>query len=297
MTGQISDYAKLAISCFPLSLVLSACHLNLTPQLDPGPQADSTAASSPSKAPVAQPANSPNTATKSPQNATPKTASAAYQKALDRADSARSIAKSATNPDDWQLAISRWQAAITLLKQVPQDDVNYKYIKPRLSEFQQGLSITQQRAQGRKVQGTLKPAISADQRINTSDLMTPTGGSTRSFQVPIKFRRLRIPVIDVRFNGSRQFEMMVDTGASGTMITAEMAAELGIKEAGQAAIMTPAGPASTGYGFMGEISAGGKSIYNTPVTIGPVGLLGHDFFGDCEVSFRRDVIEFANCSV
>lgn len=294
MTGHIAGYAKIALSYLPLSLTLSACQVNLTQQLRPEPKTTPTATSRP-EAVVPQPVSSP--ATQASPNATPKTASNAYQKALDRADSARSISKSATNPDDWQLAISRWEAAIALLKQVPQNDVNYKYIKPRLSEFQQSLSIAQQRAQGRKVQGTLKPAISADQRLNTSDLMTPAGAGQRSFQVPIKYRRDRIPVIDVRFNDRRQFEMMVDTGASGTMITAEMAAALGVKEAGQTAIMTPAGPSSTGYGFMGEISAGGKSIYNTPVTIGPVGLLGHDFFGDCEVSFRSDVIEFTNCSV
>jgi hypothetical protein len=28
-----------------------------------------------------------------------------------------------------------------------------------------------------------------------------------------------------------------------------------------------------------------------------VGLLGHDFFGDCDVTIRRDVVEFADCSV
>jgi predicted aspartyl protease len=261
----------------------------------PSPTSNSAPAATPQPSSPLAPA--PPVAAKTTPSAPPKTTSAAYQKALDRADSARSIGKSATNTDDWQLAATRWQQAIALLQQVPKQDINYRYIKQHLGEFQQGLSIAQQRARGRKVQGKLKPAISADQQIDTTDYIAPAGGSSRSFQVPIKFRRDRIPVINVTFNGGQQFEMMVDTGASGTMITPAMATALGIKAAGEASIMTPAGRSSTNYGFVGQISAGGKSIYNTPVTIGPVGLLGHDFFGDCEVSFRRDVIEFADCSV
>ena len=37
--------------------------------------------------------------------------------------------------------------------------------------------------------------------------------------IPIKHRRSGIPVIDVKFNDKYIFEMMLDTGASGVVIT------------------------------------------------------------------------------
>ena len=43
------------------------------------------------------------------------------------------------------------------------------------------------------------------------------------FRVPIKRRSGKTPVIDVTFNGNQVFEMILDTGASGTLITQQMA--------------------------------------------------------------------------
>jgi predicted aspartyl protease len=246
----------------------------------PAAKADKTKKTASSKGAVAKAA------------AKPGKASPFYQQALDKGDSARSISQSAANKDDWELAVDRWEQAITLIKRVPKQDPNQKYIGPKLGEFEKGLEIAQQRAKG------IIPIASASayERRLTPGVTAPPGSGSRSFTVPIKYRQSRIPVIDVMFNNGQVFEMMVDTGASGTMITDEMAAALNLREVGRVAINTPAGQSTAGVGVLRSLSVGGKTIYDVEVTIGPVGLLGHDFFDDCEVSFRRDTIEFANCS-
>jgi hypothetical protein len=66
---------------------------------------------------------------------------------------------------------------------------------------------------------------------------TPTnqpasGGKQKVFQAKIKRRAGGTPVIDVVFNGNKTFEMIVDTGASGTLITQRMATALGVRQVG-----------------------------------------------------------------
>ena len=50
-------------------------------------------------------------------------------------------------------------------------------------------------------------------------------------------------------------------------------------------------------GYVDSIEVGGAVIKNVPVAIAPspeleVGLLGHDFFGDYDVTIKRDLVEF-----
>jgi gag-polyprotein putative aspartyl protease len=217
-----------------------------------------------------------------------------FQQALDRADSARSIAQSAANTDDWKLAASRWEDAIEAIKAVPKKDVNHKATAGKLAEYQRGLEIAQAKSQGQKVQGRLVAEISADRPIDP-DVQVNTAQS-RTFRVPIKYHSAKIPVVDVTFNNGQVFEMLVDTGASGTMISYDAANSLGLREAGKVNVGTAAGNATVSVAVIKSIGVGGKSIYNVPVTVGPVGLLGHDFFGDCVVTLRRDVVEFGECS-
>jgi predicted aspartyl protease len=219
-----------------------------------------------------------------------------YRSALDKADSARSISQSAQGPDDWPLVVSRWKQAIELLQQVPKSDPNHKYVGGKLAEFKQGMAIAQQKAQGRQVQGELEVAIYADAPNNANKPALKATSDIRTFQARIKYRSSRIPVIDVVFNGKQTYEMMVDTGASGTMITQEMADKLGVKAEDSVAIMTPAGRSSADIGYVNSITVGSSTVYKVPVTIGPVNLLGHDFFGDCDISIRKDVVEFEKCS-
>jgi predicted aspartyl protease len=116
---------------------------------------------------------------------------------------------------------------------------------------------------------------------------------------PIKRRERGVPVIDVEFtgsNGSRIFEMAVDTGASGTAITEDMASILGIKPLGIAYVDTASHNAvPVAVGRVDRIQVNGLAARNVPVGILPsldVGLLGQDFFGRYDLLIRQDMIEF-----
>ncbi|TAG23188.1 MAG: hypothetical protein EAZ39_01425 [Oscillatoriales cyanobacterium] len=109
-----------------------------------------------------------------------------------------------------------------------------------------------------------------------------SGGNQKVFQAKIKRRAGGTPVIDVVFNGNKTFEMIVDTGASGTLITQRMATALGVRQVGT-------GRAGIADGSIVEF------IQNVEVAIAKqmeIGLLGHDFFGNYDVKIKKDVVEF-----
>lgn len=119
------------------------------------------------------------------------------------------------------------------------------------------------------------------------------------FQAKIKRREANIPVIEVTFNGKEKFDMMVDSGASGTVITPAMAKALGVVPQGTVKAKTPNGDATFPTGRLTSMEAGGLAIKNVVVAISPsldIGLLGHDFFGDKDITIKQDVIEFRSRS-
>lgn len=127
--------------------------------------------------------------------------------------------------------------------------------------------------------------------------MTPATGAAKSgvFQAKIKRRKANIPVIEVTFNGKQKFEMMVDSGASGTVITPAMAKALGVVEQGTVEAQTPNGVATFPVGRVTSMEAGGLAINNLVVAVSPsldIGLLGQDFFGHKDITIKKDVIEF-----
>lgn len=116
------------------------------------------------------------------------------------------------------------------------------------------------------------------------------------FQAKIKRRAGGTPVIDVVFNGNKTFEMIVDTGASGTLITQRMATALGVKPVGiQRAGIADGSVVEFPIGRLQSIGVGGALIRNVEVAIArqmEIGLLGHDFFGNYDVKIKKDVVEF-----
>jgi predicted aspartyl protease len=122
-------------------------------------------------------------------------------------------------------------------------------------------------------------------------------------QALIKRRERGVPVIDVEFtgrNGSAIFEMAVDTGASGTAITQEMASVLGVRTIGIAYVNTASeNDVPVEVGRVARIQVNGLALQNVAVGILPsldVGLLGQDFFGRYDLLIRQDVIEFLPAS-
>ncbi|MBW4541454.1 MAG: retroviral-like aspartic protease family protein [Myxacorys chilensis ATA2-1-KO14] len=222
-----------------------------------------------------------------------------YRLAMDRADSAKSITESAQSPEDWELVIGRWRDAIALLKQVPNADPNKKFAVQKLREYQRNLVVAERRAKGMGKENikVIDPGFSIDAPISKAESAPSYSEGDNVYRVKIKYRKNRIPVIDVVFNGSQRYEMMVDTGASSTMINEEMAERLGVKVVGTTKAQTAAGVANVQIGFLRSIAVGNNTIVDVPVSIGPldIGLLGHDLFGDCDLSIKRDVVEFAQC--
>ncbi|MGB3401265.1 MAG: retropepsin-like aspartic protease [Microcoleaceae cyanobacterium] len=111
-------------------------------------------------------------------------------------------------------------------------------------------------------------------------------------------RRLNntIPVIEAVFNNQQSFEMLLDTGASNTVITPIMAEFLGVIPAGTERANTPsARGVEFDVGLVQSINVAGAVTDNVTVAIAPaldIGLLGQDIFGQYDVTIKQDVVEF-----
>lgn len=123
-----------------------------------------------------------------------------------------------------------------------------------------------------------------------------SSGSSRQFKIPIKRRQSGIPVIDVTLNGQKTYEMLLDTGASGTVLTTKMAQELSLKPN---SVVLAETPSSSAVPFpttiIESIRVGKNTLKDIEVIVSPtlsIGLLGQDFFGDFDLTIRENVIEF-----
>lgn len=241
------------------------------------------------------------------------TAQDAYERGLDAAYSAALLSESAVSADDWQLVISRWQEAIALLQKVPARSAFSSRAKPKIAEYQRNLGIARQQARlpspsaptgiviataPQSPREPISPSPAQTGKIPSPATPSRTNTATQGvFQIPIKRRAGKTPVIEVTFNNSQVFEMIIDTGASGTVITEEMAQSLGVEPEGEITADTAGGK---GIKFstttVGSIAVGGAVAKNVPVAIGgpdlELGLLGQDFFGNYDVWIKQNVVEF-----
>lgn len=130
-------------------------------------------------------------------------------------------------------------------------------------------------------------------------LLVPTKRQNEQpvYTAPIKRRIGGTPIIEVTFNGNQLFEMIVDTGASGTVITQKMANALAVVQVGRAKANTASSKAvEFPVGYVDSMEVGGVKVNRVAVAIAgtdlETGLLGHDFFGDYDITIKRDVVEF-----
>ena len=120
--------------------------------------------------------------------------------------------------------------------------------------------------------------------------------SNKLFKVKIKRRIEGIPVIEVVFNRKKTYEMLLDTGASGTVLTMLMAKELGLEPEGYVMVQTPSSqavafPTTT----VNSIKVGTEELKETKVAVSPslsLGLLGQDFVGQYDLTITKDFITF-----
>lgn len=279
----------------------------------PSPPADSADNSEPVVTPRRQPQLS---------------AKEAYEQALDAALSAESIGQSAQSPDDWRLVISRLQEAINLLKQIPSSSSYHAPAQSKLAQYQKNLHLAQQRStrpgsstasktvialtpgtvfqpvgpSSTQTPGASSPSAKSAPKTDSTDESTDTESTTNTaspqvFRSPIKRRMRQTPVVDVTFNGRQTFEMVLDTGASGTVITQVMAQRLGVAPSGEITANTASAKGvKLRTGQVQSIAVGGAVVKDVQVAIGSpdleIGLLGQDFYSKYDVLIRQNVVEF-----
>ncbi len=130
----------------------------------------------------------------------------------------------------------------------------------------------------------------------TSNPKPPEQKKTGDFEVKIKRRENGIPVIDVVLNKKKTYEMLVDTGASGTVLTFEMVQELALKRANLVLVATPSSNATLlGTTILDSLEVGEGRLQNIEVAVSPtlpIGLLGQDFLAQYDLTIKQNVIEF-----
>lgn len=233
----------------------------------------------------------------------PATQTNSYELALDKAYSAFSISQSAESADDWDLVANQWREAIVLLKAVPTTSHNKMLAETKIAEYQRNLTYATQQIKENShsvVAVIPETPFSSVQTSGTAAVAVPSTmqSSQPVFRAPITHRIGGTPVINVTFNSARQFEMIVDTGASQTVITQQMASALRVVPVATAKANTASeSNVKFSIGYVDSMQVNGAVVKDVPVAIAPsreleAGLLGHDFFENYDVTFKRDVIEF-----
>lgn len=240
-----------------------------------------------------------------------------FEQGLDKAVGAWSISRSAQSPGDWILVANQYQDAIALMQRVRRKSPEFAIAQTKITEYRRQIKYAQQQATPRPVrlaepkrivvvvpQTTITPKYTSPPQ-ETKPLPIEPGLPSSAvvipdqevFTAPIKRRIGGTPIVEVTFNGQREFEMIVDTGASGTVITQQMANALGIVTVGRAKANTASSRAvEFPVGYVNSMAVGGVIVNRIPVAIAgaelETGLLGHDFFGNYDVTIKRNVIEF-----
>ncbi|WP_228052615.1 TIGR02281 family clan AA aspartic protease [Nodosilinea sp. LEGE 07298] len=205
-----------------------------------------------------------------PPSATPDS----FREAVNRATSAVAIGQSAQSKADWQLAASRWQQAIALMDQVPSSSPNRAQAQTKAQEYKQHLAAAQNRATG-----SIAPAAALTPAPKAA---LPAGLVA---QIPIQRRQGGTPIVDVTLRGSsgtQTFPMLFDTGATGTLITVEMAQAVGATIVGTTqARIADGSVVSLPIAYVDAVELGGLRREQVIVAIGgSYGLLGQDIYGE-----------------
>ncbi len=137
---------------------------------------------------------------------------------------------------------------------------------------------------------------SRTQNITTPKKITANDSEAGVFVVPIKRREGGTPVIDVKFNDQHVFEMLVDTGATWTVITSPMAQKLRVKPKQKLSFQTPSNSSvEFDIAQIDSVETGGVVSEDLYIAIAPtldIGLLGQNFYQMYDITIKYGVIEF-----
>ncbi len=220
-----------------------------------------------------------------------------YREAINLASSAYTLSLSAVSPDDWGLIASRWQRAADRLKKVNENSEHYAAAQQKMDEYARHASSATEQIrllqQSVQLPPRPKPAIA----IIESARPVAIEPGNQTIQVPVTRRLHGTPVVQVTFNDARTYEMILDTGASRTLITRNMADELGIIPTEKMVAATASAAEVTfDIGQAASISIGDVRLLDPKVSIGDsvnIGLLGNDFLNGYDVTIRDHTIELA----
>jgi clan AA aspartic protease (TIGR02281 family) len=217
-----------------------------------------------------------------------------YQDALNTAAAARSIASSALSKEDWVLVADQWQASIKLLQGIPKSHSNYKFATQILPQYQQNLADARQKSINFKAKSSAAAPLA--QQISLNDGTAPVENSRRSFSIPIIKKLEGVPIVEVTINGQERFQMMLDTGASRTLLTKGAKQKLGLQPIGSTAAKTANGTADFETVAIDSIQFGEGVASNLSVAVANdsmnYGLLGHDVYQGYDITLREDSVLF-----
>ncbi len=210
-----------------------------------------------------------------------------YQAALTKADAARTISQSAASKDDWMLVANSLQGSVEILKSIDPTSPQSNLAAKILPEYEQQLAIARQKAD---------TFLSKPVQNLASTSQVTSSSSLDIFTIPIQKKLGGVPLIEVTFNDNHQVQMLLDTGASNTLLTAAVATQLQIQPSGTAQAKTANGTVNFQVGNVDKIRFGAGEVKNIRVAIGqndlPYGLLGHDVYDGYDITIKESSIEF-----
>ncbi|HEY9614962.1 retropepsin-like aspartic protease [Allocoleopsis sp.] len=140
-------------------------------------------------------------------------------------------------------------------------------------------------------------AASKERSHNQKKAACLVESNPKYFTVPITGRKHNIPIVKVTFNDNYTFPLLFDTGASGTVITLEMAEKMRLMPVGVTNAQVADGSvASYVVAQVKSQKIASRVKRDMEVMVAPaamdVGLLGQDFFEGYNYTIREKVIEF-----
>lgn len=212
-----------------------------------------------------------------------------YQQAISRADAAKAIGQSALSKDDWFLVVNNLQDSVQMLKSIAPNSSEYILATKVLPKYERELATAKQKAVGFQSKSTPKV-------VNLPQIATlPQNNQSNMFSIPIAQKLGGIPVIEVSFN-SQKVLMLLDTGASRTLITKSIAQRLQLQASGSATAKTANGTATFSTTTIDKIKFGDGETNDVMVAVGqndlPYGLLGHDVYDGYDITIKESSIEF-----
>lgn len=192
------------------------------------------------------------------------------------------------------------QSSVAGLNQQLQDSVNRQNWSQAIQVIDQLIPLAPGQApQLKQYRSQLKQLQKTGFKGSSPQPASAKKATSKVGLVPIKRRSGGVAIVDVKFNSRRSFEMLVDSGASRTVITRPMAKALGIGTSdvvGTFGASTANGYAEFPIVYVKAMEVGGLKSYQVPVAVaGPdmdMGLLGQDFLQKYDFTFRGNQIEF-----